>query len=157
MIKNPFLNAAIAAIYIVLVVFTVNSISRFGTPSLLMPVLMLSLLVLSVALMGVLFFFEPARLFLDNQKREALVFFGKTVGLFACFVFILGVSLFFRAVRTIPLGDRSAGSPIPTVGAGEHCGGNMMNAPECDARSHCAPVPGSHLPFGDVGGICVTN
>ena len=45
----------------------------------------------------------------------------------------------------------------PTAGPGEHCGGNMMNAPICGAGYHCAPSAGSHLPFGDVGGTCVAN
>ena len=45
----------------------------------------------------------------------------------------------------------------PVVGIGEHCGGNMTTAPTCAAGSHCAPAPGSHLPFGDVGGVCVAN
>ncbi len=43
------------------------------------------------------------------------------------------------------------------VGAGERCGGNMLNAPMCADGSHCAPEPDSHLPFGDVGGVCVPN
>lgn len=42
-------------------------------------------------------------------------------------------------------------------GAGGHCGGNMTTAPVCASGYHCAPEPGSHLPFGDVGGICVAN
>ncbi|MES2225917.1 MAG: hypothetical protein V4480_03880 [Patescibacteria group bacterium] len=41
--------------------------------------------------------------------------------------------------------------------AGEHCGGNMATAKQCVAGFHCAPEPGSHLPFGDVGGICIAN
>jgi len=45
----------------------------------------------------------------------------------------------------------------PVVGAGERCGGNMLNAPLCAYGYHCAPEPGSRLPFGDVGGICVAN
>lgn len=44
-----------------------------------------------------------------------------------------------------------------TVGAGERCGGNMTTAPACATGYHCAPAPGSHLPFGDVGGICVAD
>ncbi len=40
---------------------------------------------------------------------------------------------------------------------GEHCGGNIMNALSCTAGYHCAAEPGSHLPFGDVGGICVQD
>jgi hypothetical protein len=43
------------------------------------------------------------------------------------------------------------------AGAGERCGGNMTSAPVCAAGYHCAPAPGSHLPFGDVGGICVAD
>ncbi len=42
-------------------------------------------------------------------------------------------------------------------GAGERCGGNMTTAPICAEGFHCAPEPGSHLPFGDVGGTCVAN
>ena len=47
----------------------------------------------------------------------------------------------------------------PTSGAklGEHCGGNMTTAKICAAGLHCAPTPGSHLPFGDVGGTCVAG
>ena len=44
-----------------------------------------------------------------------------------------------------------------SVGAGGHCGGNMLDAARCVAGYHCAPDPKSHLPFGDVGGICVAN
>jgi hypothetical protein len=44
-----------------------------------------------------------------------------------------------------------------TAGPGEHCGGNMTTAKQCSAGYHCAPTPGSHLPFGDVGGTCVAN
>ncbi|MDD4989295.1 MAG: hypothetical protein PHV42_02615 [Candidatus Pacebacteria bacterium] len=48
--------------------------------------------------------------------------------------------------------------PGPKVSAlGERCGGNMQNPPVCATGLHCAPEPGSHLPFGDVGGICVKN
>jgi len=43
------------------------------------------------------------------------------------------------------------------VGGGERCGGNMTTTPRCVDGYHCAPEPLSHLPFGDVGGICVKN
>ena len=43
------------------------------------------------------------------------------------------------------------------MGAGGRCGGNMTTAPTCVTGYHCAPAPGSHLPFGDVGGTCVAN
>lgn len=49
--------------------------------------------------------------------------------------------------------------PVTVVGAGagEHCGGNMRTALQCVAGYHCAPTPGSHLPFGDVGGTCIAD
>ncbi|MDD5050722.1 MAG: hypothetical protein PHV93_03195 [Candidatus Pacebacteria bacterium] len=40
------------------------------------------------------------------------------------------------------------------AGLGERCGGNMLNAPVCQAGLQCVPDPASHLPFGDVGGTC---
>ncbi|MBU6500999.1 MAG: hypothetical protein KGJ89_02635 [Patescibacteria group bacterium] len=43
------------------------------------------------------------------------------------------------------------------AGEGERCGGNMTTAPVCASGFHCAPEPGSHLPFGDVGGTCVKD
>jgi hypothetical protein len=46
---------------------------------------------------------------------------------------------------------------VPAAVVGVHCGGNITTAAICSAGYHCAPVPGSHLPFGDVGGICVAN
>ena len=45
----------------------------------------------------------------------------------------------------------------PVADPGKRCGGNMQNSPICSAGYHCAPEPGSHLPFGDVGGTCVAN
>lgn len=48
-------------------------------------------------------------------------------------------------------------SEIAGAALGEHCGGNMANAPVCAAGLHCAATPGSHLPVGDVGGTCAAN
>jgi hypothetical protein len=45
----------------------------------------------------------------------------------------------------------------PSSGPGGRCGGNMTTAPGCMVGYHCAPDPTSHLPFGDVGGTCVSN
>ncbi|MEK7176936.1 MAG: hypothetical protein AAB719_01395 [Patescibacteria group bacterium] len=63
--------------------------------TILMPILMLSLFVLSAAVMGYLFVYEPLRLHLDNQRQEAVSFFLKTVGTFACFVLIFLVFVLF--------------------------------------------------------------
>jgi len=63
----------------------------------------------------------------------------------------IGVTKYFVVSGT------SLVAAVPVVGAGEHCGGNIMNAPTCASGYHCASAPGSHLPFGDVGGICIAN
>lgn len=52
-----------------------------------------------------------------------------------------------------PSGNISGTFALP----GEHCGGNMSTALTCSTGYHCAPTPGSHLPFGDVGGTCVKD
>lgn len=84
MTKNPFYNAFAAAGYIILVVLGINSMSRFAPEdNILMPMAALSLLVLSVCVMGFVFFFEPFRMYFDGKRAEALALFGKTVAIFA--------------------------------------------------------------------------
>jgi len=63
----------------------------------------------------------------------------------------LGVSKYF-----VVSGNELVGS-APVAAPGEHCGGNKANAPTCQSGYHCAPAPGSNLPFGDVGGVCVQD
>lgn len=94
---NPFLNAAGAALYIVLIVNVINAFARFAEPkdTLLVPITMLSLFVLSAAIMGFLFVYKPLTLYLDGQKKEALLFFGKTVGTFACIAAVFALTLLF--------------------------------------------------------------
>jgi hypothetical protein len=48
--------------------------------------------------------------------------------------------------------DDDDGSSVD--GSPQHCGGNIANAPTCPDGFECVPNPASHLPFGDVGGIC---
>lgn len=93
--KKPFLFALVAAVYIANIVLAVNfSSSLVSKETVLIPMMMLSLFVLSVAVMGFLFFYEPLQLLMDNRKRESVLFFAKMVGFFACFVILFGV-LFF--------------------------------------------------------------
>jgi hypothetical protein len=92
MIKNPYLNAIVAGAYIVLIVLVISFMiphEENKPDTIFIPMLMLSLLVLSVSIMGILFFYEPARLFLENKRVEALSFFFKTIGTFSIFVVIL--------------------------------------------------------------------
>lgn len=93
--KKPFLYALVAAIYIVFIVNLINVVtSILPGKTILIPMAMLSLFVLSAAVMGFLFLFEPFRLYMDNKKEEAVIFFAKVVGIFACFAAIFVTLLF---------------------------------------------------------------
>jgi hypothetical protein len=93
--KKPFLFALVAALYIVNIVLGMNFIISLAIKdNILIPMAMLSLFVLSAAVMGYLFLSEPLQLYMDNQKKEAVAFFAKTVGIFACFVILFLILLF---------------------------------------------------------------
>lgn len=92
MTKNPFINALSASVYIVLGVM----IMTFATKPLqnkpdtvFIPVVILSLLTLSVAVMAYIFFYQPVMLFLEGKKKEAIKLFVQTVGIFASFTVII--------------------------------------------------------------------
>lgn len=93
--KKPFLHALAAAVYIVAIVSVINFVaSLLQDENIIIPMTMLSLFVLSAAVMGYLFLAEPLQLFLENNKKGAVTFFAKTVGFFACFVLIFVILLF---------------------------------------------------------------
>lgn len=95
--KKPFLHALVAAVYIVFIVLliqTTGSVLQNQEDTIIIPMAILGLFVLSAAVMGFLFLSEPLRLFLENQKQESFIFFGKTVGFFACFVGVFAILLF---------------------------------------------------------------
>jgi hypothetical protein len=97
--RKSFVHALAAALYIIILVLSINATSGVipeNSITLLIPMVMLSLLVLSVLVMGYLFLFEPLRLYMENQKGEAVAFFGKTVGFFACFILIFLIILFLE-------------------------------------------------------------
>jgi SNF family Na+-dependent transporter len=92
--KNPYLNAVLASVYIIIMATLLqNGHYIFGEQdNFLSPVLFLSLFVLSAALMGYLFIGEPVMLFLDNQKKQAVTFFWQTVSTFACITLLLVIA-----------------------------------------------------------------
>ncbi len=93
-IKKPFLYALAAALYIVGIVFVINALTQVVPgKTIIIPIIMLSLFVLSAAVMGFLFLSEPFYLYMENKKQEAVVFFAKTVGIFACFAALFVVLL----------------------------------------------------------------
>jgi len=59
----------------------------------------LSLFVLSAAVMGFLFVYQPLQLYLDCHKKEGVDFFFKTVGSFAIItVLLIGALVIFSYV-----------------------------------------------------------
>ncbi len=86
MSRNPYLNALLAALYIVFVVVLVNygpAYVRNKPDTILAPMAMLSLLVLSVAFMAYAFFSHPVMMYAEGQKREAVELLTKTLVAFA--------------------------------------------------------------------------
>ena len=95
--KNPLVYAAGAAVYIAVVVYTMDALMSSIVPeeTLLIPITILSLFVLSAAVMGFLFLYEPLNLYVEGKRVEAARFFLKTVGTFAVFVAVLVCALFY--------------------------------------------------------------
>ena len=96
--KKPFVYALAAAVYIVLIVSIINILTVFkpegGEEALIPMMMMLSLFVLSAAVMGFIFLSEPFRLYMEDRKQEGVAFFIRIVGFFACFVVLFLVLLF---------------------------------------------------------------
>ncbi|MBP9711306.1 MAG: hypothetical protein KBD50_03575 [Candidatus Pacebacteria bacterium] len=101
MIKNPFLNAVFATLYItgvvsVLTYFDGPAAEGAGEPF-MVPVAILSLFVLSVSVMAYLFLGQPFMLFNEGKKAEAVKFFLTTVATFAAItIVLLGVVFYLR-------------------------------------------------------------
>lgn len=92
--RNPYLRAFLASGYIACVVgaiWLLSETATHGEDTMVIPLAMLSLLVLSVATMAYLFFYEPLRLHLKGEEQEAVSQFLKTLVTFAAitaFVFM---------------------------------------------------------------------
>lgn len=96
--KNPALNAVLAAVYILLIVTLMNTAARTTTDQgILAPLVALSLFTLSAAVMGYLFLGQPVQMYLDGKKKEAVRFFGQTVGVFAILTVLAVIILFSGA------------------------------------------------------------
>ena len=102
MTKNPFLNALSATGYILLVVGLMDYISRTQgdkPDTILAPIIVLSMLTLSVSIMAHIFFYQPVKLLIENKKKEAVSLFTKTVGAFAGFTVIILILMFSGVIR----------------------------------------------------------
>lgn len=100
---NPLTNALAAGVYILAVVGIIYALQSPNTPdTILAPIFLLSLFTLSAAVMAFLFFYQPLKLYFDNHRKEALVYFMKTVCYFAVMVLIsFSALLYFRAANAI--------------------------------------------------------
>lgn len=96
MLQKSFLKAFLAELYIVLLVLVIQYAQRAAPVSetILIPIAMLSLFVLSAAVMGYLFVSEPVMLCIDGKKEEAMRFFLSTIGVFAVITALACTALF---------------------------------------------------------------
>ena len=100
MTQNPLYNAILASGYIVLVVSLISTFEGDGGPdTILVPIAMLSLFVLSAALMAYLFFYQPAMLYLAGKQQEGVVLFLKTLAIFACITIAFLVLVFSLTIN----------------------------------------------------------
>lgn len=96
MSKNPIINALSASAYIILVVAVMAFIThplKNKPDTFFAPITFLSVLTLSVAVMGYLFFYQPLQLFIEGKKKEAVNLFVRTVGFFAVFTVVVLILL----------------------------------------------------------------
>lgn len=99
--KKSIYHAILAAGYITMLVSFMSLISeslQTQEDNIFMPISMLAMLVLSVAVMAYLFFYDPVLLLLDGKRPEAVTLFLGTIAVFA----VLAVSFFLVAAFVIP-------------------------------------------------------
>jgi len=101
MIKNPFINAFSASAYIFLGVTIMTFVTqplKDKPDTFFAPIVVLSFLTLSVAVMAFLFFYQPLVLFMEGRKKDAVHFFIKTVSIFAVITIVTVMLLFVRRI-----------------------------------------------------------
>lgn len=116
MTKNPVYNALFAILYIVVLVTAVNVAAthlQMMPDNLFMPMSVLATLVLSVALMAYVFFYQPVMLFLDGHREEGVKLFLKSVGFFAVATAIVLLVAFLIGARHQPV-PMQAVTPVTT-------------------------------------------
>lgn len=101
MSKNPIVNALGAAGYIFLVASVMTWVTaplRNKPDTFFAPIIVLSVLTLSVTVMAFMFFYQPLMLFIDGKKKQAVELFVKTVGVFAVITALALVLLSLRII-----------------------------------------------------------
>ena len=96
MSKNPVINGLTASVYIILVALVMN----FGTKimsqpdTFMAPVAIISLFTLSAAIMGYVFCYQPAQLYFEGKKKQAVRLFLQTIIVFAGITVLTFILLF---------------------------------------------------------------
>lgn len=96
MTKNPILNALAALAYIT----TIASVMFYAGKNLpkedtfLTPIVALSLLTLSAAVMGFVFFYQPFQMYFDGKKKHAIDLILKTIAGFGILTALLLILMF---------------------------------------------------------------
>ena len=98
-IKNATLNAILSILYVMLIgsfLFYIPKFLHSDKPdTVFAPILMLSLLVFSASLMGILIFGKPLMWYLDNKKQEAVSLLLSTLGIFFLITLVILAIVYF--------------------------------------------------------------
>lgn len=100
---TPLKSALLAGLYIAGIVTMIYFAPTLFGPddTAFAPMLMLSLFVLSAAIMGYLFLARPLALFLEGKKEEAASHFLRTVAIFACIPLLFFLCMVFVRLKGI--------------------------------------------------------
>ncbi|MBI2099842.1 MAG: hypothetical protein HYT48_00700 [Candidatus Vogelbacteria bacterium] len=97
-IKPALINAALTALYIVLIAsflfYAPDFVGKKQPDTVLMPIVMLSLFVFSAALTGFLMLGRPVLWYWDGKKKEAVSLLAYTLGIFLVFTVIVLLALY---------------------------------------------------------------
>lgn len=97
--KNALINAMATVLYVTAVASFLFYAPKFFEPdkneTVLIPIVMLSLLVFSVAITGTMIFGKPAVWYLDGKKKEALLLLAYTLGTFGIITMFAFLVLYF--------------------------------------------------------------
>jgi hypothetical protein len=90
-VKSALINSLLASLYVTVVATLMyfmgqNHIGNNNT--ILVPIVMILLFLLSAAITSWLIFGKPAQLFLEGKKKEAISMVGYTIGFLAAITFI---------------------------------------------------------------------
>lgn len=92
MSQNPFKNALVAAGYISILVTLIFNSPHFISDNelgMMLPVIILSVFVISAALMGYVFLYTPGRLFMEGKHKDASKLFFSTLVAFALIIALI--------------------------------------------------------------------